>query len=94
MSKWTKVGPCCDFAIGGCLLFNLLPTLFSAAFQKFKPKDDHQDMEHLDPGEVEEQCWHKVNGVRLRRALKSVRTHSCASSVQINDGGRQVTINI
>lgn len=67
-SRWTKIGCCLDFMVGGILCCSVLPLAFSTAFPSSGAAPPTLA---FDPdAEIEEwqqQYWHQVTGSRIRR---------------------------
>jgi len=70
-SRWTKVGSCLDFLVGGILFCGMLPALFEAGFGSVtarQPMPAHQGAADMDVEELQAQQWHVVTGSRITKA--------------------------
>ena len=62
-SRWTKIGPCLDFIVGGFLCHGLLPALFDKAFSSFSAAGPRvQFSPEVDVALEEEMKWHAITG--------------------------------
>lgn len=85
-SRWTKVGSCVDFLVGGLLCCNLLPRLFEHAFTimgtKGRQPRGHCDDE-LDIEEWQQMNWHQVTSKRVDKSISFLQSRASMAKLLV-----------
>lgn len=83
-NKWTVLGPCVDWFIGGVMCHNMLPLIYAASFGKLSEKCllKAQSM-HFERGKVsadfyQDVNWHAIAGSRMKTGLRLLQDCLCA----------------
>ena len=85
-SRWTKIGGCLDFIVGGVLCSGVLPLMFVVAFSATPGpgRDDEGGALHeVDIEEWKDQQWHRVTSQRIRAAREFLQNKVIMTKVLI-----------